>query len=154
MLVNKVMLIGDETAREVAEKVKDEAVEMAPMSVPSDSKTVNTILTAIKDTKKGSLAEIKKLVGSKKLSKAILTDHGALRRSALVEETNRTDKTVTYTVSFDPTREGKEYNYALVQHEETSFHHTIGEAKYLEKAVINNRNELKDRIAKKVKKKG
>lgn len=60
---------------------------------------------------------------------------GTLRASGMVSEPERQYKTVRSVLSFGGPGSGAE-DYAVVQHEELEFHHTTGQAKYLE-SVLN-----------------
>lgn len=55
-------------------------------------------------------------------------DTGVLRASGYVEPPTQSGSVVTVTLGYG----GAAQAYATVQHEDLSFHHTVGQAKYLE----------------------
>ena len=69
-------------------------------------------------------------------------DTGALKASA------RTDK---IPAEIPTVRVGFTKHYAAIQHENLAFNHTVGEAKYLLKAVLENRSALESIVGRKVK---
>lgn len=73
-------------------------------------------------------------------------DLGTLRGSGHVQdpETDRTKVTVTMGYG------GAASAYALVQHERTDYHHTVGQAKYLEQPVLEAAGGLGNRIGRRV----
>lgn len=73
---------------------------------------------------------------------------GHLRESAFTEIVEAGPGGVTATVGFNATTKDGKFSYALIQHEETEWNHPLGgEAKYLEKAVIEVEGDFTDRIA-------
>jgi hypothetical protein len=66
-------------------------------------------------------------------------DKGTLRDSALVEVTGD-----TITVGYG----GAASSYAVVQHESMSFHHNVGQAKFLEQPFDEMKSELAERLRK------
>ena len=72
-------------------------------------------------------------------------DTGALKRSGIVEQVDNGFKIKYH--SENPT---SGYNYAVIQHENMSFNHRVGQAKYLEDAIKNNMDEIEKVIVEEV----
>jgi hypothetical protein len=70
-------------------------------------------------------------------------DVGTLRNSGYVTLPKREGDEVFVEVGFG----GAAKAYAVKQHEELSYHHEVGEAKYLENAINAKEQEIRDRIA-------
>lgn len=71
-------------------------------------------------------------------------DEGTLRASGWVEKPKISgDKEVTVMLAFG----GEAEAYALIQHEDLSLHHDVGEAKFLEKSVDEARSGMQGRLA-------
>ena len=70
-------------------------------------------------------------------------DTGRLRGSAGVLPPEVTPMGVAVTFGYG----GDASDYAIVQHERTDFHHTVGQAKFLEQAVLNHAGSLDAEIA-------
>lgn len=72
-------------------------------------------------------------------------DTGALKRSGKIEEVDKGLK-----IKYHSENPKNGYNYAVIQHENTSFNHRVGQAKYLEDAIKNNLDKIEDAIVKEV----
>ena len=72
-------------------------------------------------------------------------DTGALKRSGVIESVNNGMK-----IKYHSENPKNNYNYAVIQHENMSFNHRVGQAKYLEDAIKNNLDEIEDAIVKEV----
>src|SRR5678815_2245328 len=68
---------------------------------------------------------------------------GTLRNSGTVHEPERHGKNISVTLSYG----GAAIDYAVVQHERLDFHHTTGQAKYLESVLNESRSHMAERIA-------
>jgi hypothetical protein len=75
-------------------------------------------------------------VGSKKVG-------GTLRDSGFVDEPQISGTTIEVPLGFGGAAEA----YALVQHEHTEYHHDVGEAKFLEKPMLQHASGLAERLA-------
>ena len=79
-------------------------------------------------------------------------DKGNLQESARVEEKTNRKGITRYEINFDTRRtegrsRGNNFNYAYIQHEDLSYKHKIGQAKFLETPYYQRRNEFLKRIA-------
>ena len=79
-------------------------------------------------------------------------DEGNLQDSAQVDELINRKGITRYEVSFDTRRtegrsRGNNFNYAYIQHEDLSFKHKIGQAKFLETPYHQRRDEFLKRIS-------
>lgn len=72
-------------------------------------------------------------------------DTGALKRSGKIEEVNNGMK-----IKYHSENPNNGYNYAVIQHENTSFNHRVGQAKYLEDAIKSNMDKIEEAIVKEV----
>lgn len=72
-------------------------------------------------------------------------DTGALKRSGTIIKVDN-----GYTIKYHSENPKNGYNYAVIQHENTSFKHRVGQAKYLEDAIKNNLDKIEDAIVKEV----
>ena len=70
-------------------------------------------------------------------------DTGVLKASGHVQPPEITRGRVSVTLGYG----GAASAYALVQHERTDFHHTVGQAKYLEQPVLEAAAGLGQRVA-------
>lgn len=68
---------------------------------------------------------------------------GTLRASGTVHKPVREGRTISVTLSFG----GASRDYAIVQHERLDYHHTTGQAKYLESVLQESRTSMAGRIA-------
>jgi hypothetical protein len=68
---------------------------------------------------------------------------GTLRASGSVAEPVRSGRNISVTLSFG----GAAIDYAIVQHERLDFHHTTGQAKFLESVLNESRPHMNARIA-------
>ncbi len=71
-------------------------------------------------------------------------DTGALKRSGIVEQVDKGYKIKYHSES------PSGYNYAVIQHENTSFNHKVGQAKYLEDAIKSNMDKIEQAIVEEV----
>lgn len=71
---------------------------------------------------------------------------GTLRASGQVSEPIREGKNIKVILSFG----GGSIDYAIIQHERLDFHHTTGQAKYLESVLNESRSHMLARIAARV----
>jgi hypothetical protein len=112
----------------------------------------------------GAIAELKQALASGLYSEAelVMTDAkanyvpvgqppedatpGTLRNSGFVNEPEWQGNEVTVTLGFG----GAAEEYALRQHEELSYKHTVGQAKYLERPMLNAATGIDDRLAAKI----
>lgn len=72
-------------------------------------------------------------------------DTGALKRSGVIETVDNGMK-----IKYHSENPKNGYNYAVIQHENMSFNHRVGQAKYLEDAIKNNMDKIEDAIVKEV----
>lgn len=72
---------------------------------------------------------------------------GTLRASGTVHEPVRNGRNISVLLSFG----GAAIDYAIVQHERLDFHHTTGQAKYLESVLNESRPHMAARIAARIK---
>ena len=72
-------------------------------------------------------------------------DTGALKRSGVIQEVDGGFK-----IKYHSENPKNGYNYAVIQHENTSFKHRVGQAKYLEDAIKNNMDRIEDAIVKEI----
>lgn len=72
---------------------------------------------------------------------------GTLRASAYVSEPEYTGNRIRVTISYG----GAAKHYAVVQHENSTFHHTTGQWKYLESVLNESRPHMSSRLAKHLK---
>lgn len=72
-------------------------------------------------------------------------DTGALKRSGVIEQVDKGFK-----IKYHSENPNNGYNYAVIQHENMSFNHRVGQAKYLEDAIKNNMEEIENAIVKEV----
>lgn len=72
-------------------------------------------------------------------------DTGALKRSGEIVQVDNGFK-----IKYHSENPKNNYNYAVIQHENTSFKHKVGQAKYLEDAIKNNLDKIEDAIVKEV----
>ena len=72
-------------------------------------------------------------------------DTGALKRSGVIQDVKGGFK-----IKYHSENPKTGYNYAVIQHENTSFKHRVGQAKYLEDAIKNNLDEIEDAIVKEI----
>lgn len=72
-------------------------------------------------------------------------DTGALKRSGKIVKLPN-----GYNLIYHSENPINKYNYAPIQHENLTFKHKVGQAKYLENAVTINLTKIKDIIAKEV----
>ena len=72
-------------------------------------------------------------------------DTGALKRSGAIQEVDNGMK-----IKYHSENPKNGYNYAVIQHENTSFKHRVGQAKYLEDAIKNNMDRIEDAIVKEI----
>ena len=72
-------------------------------------------------------------------------DTGALKRSGVIQKVDN-----GYKIKYHSENPKNGYNYAVIQHEETSFKHRVGQAKYLRNAIIDNMDKIEDAIVKEV----
>lgn len=68
---------------------------------------------------------------------------GTLRASGLVHPPVRVGRHISVTLSYG----GAAIDYAIVQHERLDFHHTNGQAKYLESVLNESRASMAGRVA-------
>lgn len=68
---------------------------------------------------------------------------GTLRASGTVHRPERDGRQISVTLSFG----GAARDYAIVQHERLDYHHTTGQAKYLESVLQESRTSMAARIA-------
>ena len=71
---------------------------------------------------------------------------GTLRASGTVHEPERRGRNVSVTLSYG----GAAIDYAIVQHERLDFHHTTGQAKFLESVLNESRSSMAARVAARV----
>jgi len=71
---------------------------------------------------------------------------GTLRDSGQVARPDRRGKHISVTMSYG----GAAEDYAVVQHENLDFHHTTGQAKFLESVINESRPYMAGRIADRV----
>jgi len=69
-------------------------------------------------------------------------DLGTLKGSGRVEQPTNDGQTIRVTLGYG----GAASAYALVQHERLDYHHTVGQAKYLETPVMNAAHGLGQRL--------
>ena len=74
---------------------------------------------------------------------------GTLRASGQVHEAEIDGKAVNVTLWYGGPGSGAE-DYAVIQHEELDYFHTVGQAKYLESVLNESRSSMNGRIAKHV----
>ena len=72
-------------------------------------------------------------------------DAGALKRSGQITQIDK-----GYQLKYHSENPKNGYNYAPIQHENLTYHHKVGQAKYLEDAVKNNLDKIKQFIAEEV----
>jgi len=72
-------------------------------------------------------------------------DTGALKRSGIVEQVDK-----GYKIKYHSENPKNGYNYAVIQHENTSFKHRVGQAKYLEDAIKSNMDKIEKAIIEEV----
>lgn len=70
-------------------------------------------------------------------------DVGVLRSSGFVDLPEYSGTHVSVQIGYG----GAAEDYALVQHERLDFHHTVGQAKYLERPMLEAENGLEARLA-------
>lgn len=68
---------------------------------------------------------------------------GTLRASGTVHEPEREGRKISVTLSYG----GAAIEYAIVQHERLDYHHTTGQAKYLESVLNESRSSMAGRLA-------
>lgn len=112
-------------------------------------KGLNELENQFNDIKNKTLKGIEKAMGiiydaSQPL---VPVDTGALKRSGVIEEVENGMK-----IKYHSENPKTGYNYAVIQHENMSFHHRVGQAKYLEDAIKNNIDEIERVIVEEVKK--
>lgn len=73
-------------------------------------------------------------------------DLGTLRASGVVLPPQRSGGSISIEMGYG----GAASDYALRQHEETGWHHTVGEAKYLERPVLEHAPKMAGNLAKRV----
>ena len=73
-------------------------------------------------------------------------DRGPLRASGVVLPPEKRGGSVSIEMGYG----GAASAYALRQHEETSYRHTVGEAKYLERPVLEHAPKLAGNLAKRI----
>lgn len=71
---------------------------------------------------------------------------GTLRASGQVSRPERSGRNISVTLSFG----GAAEDYAVIQHERLDYHHTTGQAKYLESVLNESREFMLARIARRV----
>jgi hypothetical protein len=71
---------------------------------------------------------------------------GTLRASGQVHKPDRDGSNISVTMSYG----GAAAAYAVVQHENLDFHHTTGQAKYLESVLNESKQHMAARIARRV----
>lgn len=71
---------------------------------------------------------------------------GTLRASGTVHEPVRSGRNISVTLSYG----GAARAYAVVQHERLDFHHTTGQAKYLESVLNESRPYMAERVGRRV----
>ena len=69
-------------------------------------------------------------------------DQGTLRASGTVNRPNITGTRVTVSFGYG----GAASAYAVIQHERMDYHHTVGQAKYLEQPVLEAQRGLESRL--------
>ena len=74
-------------------------------------------------------------------------DTGALKRSGLIEPFSKGNKH-GYLLRYRALNKETGYNYAPIQHENLSFNHRVGQAKYLQEAVVLNLDNIKREVIK------
>lgn len=74
-------------------------------------------------------------------------EFGTLKNSGHVQPPEREANSVSVTMGFG----GSAEDYAIVQHEDLSFHHNVGEAKFLENPIREAAPHLLERIASRIK---
>ena len=101
----------------------------------------------INDIPNKTMKGIKKVMGIIYNESQLLVpvDTGRLKRSAEVREIKD-----GYELIYHAENPSNGYNYAPIQHENMYFKHKVGQAKYLEDAVKNNMDEIKQIIAEEV----
>ncbi len=72
-------------------------------------------------------------------------DTGRLKRSGKITQIKN-----GYQLKYKALNPKNGYDYAPIQHENTTFKHRVGQAKYLEKAVTMNMDKIKQVIVKEV----
>lgn len=70
-------------------------------------------------------------------------DTGALQRSGKINKIEN-----GYEVIYHSENPATGYNYAPIQHENLTFNHTVGQAKYLEEPILQNINKIKEMVVK------
>jgi hypothetical protein len=73
-------------------------------------------------------------------------DLGTLKNSKFVEPPHHTTHDISVTMGYG----GQAKDYAIVQHERLDFHHTVGQAKYLETPFVEARRVVLTRLASKI----
>jgi hypothetical protein len=74
---------------------------------------------------------------------------GTLRASGMVHEPERRGRSIKTTMSFGGPGSGAE-DYAVIQHEELDYHHTVGQAKYLESVLDESVPYMAERIGRRI----
>lgn len=107
---------------------------------------VNRRLTEIAETNREAFAralhEEAEIEMTESKRRVPVGETGALRESGRVEDVEGGVRLVYGDASVD---------YAIVQHEELEFFHTVGEAKYLERPVLESLPYLAERVANRMK---
>lgn len=98
------------------------------------------------DVFKLALREEAELVMFKSKKYFVPVDKGTLRSSGYVNNVSRKKQDLEVTLGFG----GASAPYALEQHENLSYSHTVGENKYLEKPLMRNAKGMAARIGKKL----
>lgn len=109
-------------------------------------KGLETLQSQINDIPNRTMKGIEKAMGiiydaSQPL---VPVDTGALKRSGVIQQTDKGYKIKYHSES------PSGYNYAVIQHENTSFNHRVGQAKYLEDAIKSNMDKIEKAIIEEV----
>jgi len=110
-------------------------------------KGLDTLQSQINDIPNKTMKGIEKAMGiiydaSQPL---VPVDTGALKRSGVVEQVDK-----GYKIKYHSENPNNGYNYAVIQHENTSFKHRVGQAKYLEDAIKSNMDKIEKAIIEEV----
>ena len=102
-------------------------------------KGLETLQSQINDIPNRTMKGIEKAMGiiydaSQPL---VPVDTGALKRSGVITQVDK-----GYKIKYHSENPNNGYNYAVIQHENTSFKHRVGQAKYLEDAIKSNMDKI------------
>jgi hypothetical protein len=176
-LVQKAMLYGDEEARKCAEDLLKDAKALAPVAQYHFQKLGNSVESAGKVLgKRANVSKASTQVGHdvniqfrnkagrfEKAIPAIKTSKGIepleklpggnLRDSGEVVQVESRRGKKGYAVSFDTRRTDERsrennFNYAYIQHEDLTFRHKEGQAKFLEQPYLERKAEFIERLGK------